>query len=303
MSRTSLISFCLTALCFSSAALAGETKSIAVGDSPESVCRAFGDLLYVTMINKDEPGDGTIVSVDGDKIAVFAKGFNAPKGLVYVGGFLIAADETTLWKVNAEGVASKLVEGKDFPKPIEFLNDVAAGLDGKSVYVSEMSTPSPMFDPSGERKLYDLDSPQAKELPRKGRIYRVTLDGQITEAVPPGNEAIRFPNGVAVAGSKDEEQLYVGDFFTGNIVHYTEGQYKILATGLRGVDGLTVTPDAFYASSWTQGKVWKVDRKSGETTVLLEGLKTAADFYFDDAHHQIVVPDMVAGTLHFVSLK
>ena len=303
MSRAFLISVCLTALCFSSAAAAGETKSIPVGDSPESVCRAFGDLLYVTMINKDEPGDGTIVSVDGDKVSVFARGFNAPKGMVYVGGFLIVADETTLWKVNAEGVASKLVEGKDFPKPIEFLNDVAAGLDGRSVYVSEMSTPSPMFDPSGERKLYDLDSPQAKELPRKGRIYRVTLDGRITEAVPPGNEAIRFPNGVAVAGSKDEEQLYVGDFFTGNIVHYTEGQYKILATGLRGVDGLTVTPEAFYASSWTQGKVWKVDRKSGETIVLLEGLKTAADFYFDDAHHQLVVPDMVGGTLHFVSLK
>lgn len=303
MVRTFLIAVCYTVLYFSSAAISGEPKSIPVGDSPESVCRGFGGLLYVTMINKDEPGDGTIVAVDGDKVTVFAKGFNAPKGLVFVGGFLIAADETTIWKIDAAGVASKLVEGKDFPKPIEFLNDVAAGLDGQSVYVSEMSTPSPMFDPSGERKLYDLDSPQAKELPRKGRIYRVTLDGKITEAVPPGNEAIRFPNGVAVAGSKDHEQLYVGDFFTGNIVHYTEGQYKILATGLRGIDGLTVTPDAFYASSWTQGKVWKVDRKSGETVVLLDGLKTAADFYFDDAHQQIIVPDMVSGTLHFVSLK
>ena len=303
MSPIFLIAVCFTALSFSSMTLAGETKSISVGDSPESVCRGFGELLYVTMINKDEPGDGTIVAVDGEKVTVFAKGFNAPKGLVYVGGFLIAADETTLWKVNAEGVASKLVEGKDFPKPIEFLNDVAAGLDGQSVYVSEMSTPSPMFDPSGERKLYDLDSPQAKGLPRMGRIYRVTLDGKISEAVPPGNEAIRFPNGVAVAGSKDHEQLYVGDFFTGNIVHYTEGQYQILSTGHRGIDGLTVTPEAFFASSWTQGKVWKVDRKSGKTVVLLEGLKTAADFYFDDAHQQIIVPDMVGGTLHFISVK
>ena len=46
-----------------------------------------------------------------------------------------------------------------------------------------------------------------------------------------------------------------------------------------------------------------MDRKSGETVVLLDGLKTAADFYFDDAHQQIIVPDMVSGTLHFVSLK
>ena len=303
MSRTFQVALCSAMLAFSSAAIAAETKSIPVGDSPESVCRGFGGDLYVTMINKDVPGDGTIIKVDGEKVTVFAKGFNAPKGLVYVGGFLIAADETTVWKVDADGVASKLAEGKDFPRPIEFLNDVAAGLDGQSVYVSEMSTPSPMFDPNGERTLYALDSPQAKELPRKGRVYRVTLDGKITEVVPPGNEAIRFPNGVAVAGSKDQEELYVGDFFTGNIVHYTDGQYKILATGLRGIDGLTVTEDAFYASSWTQGKVWKVNRKSGESVVLLEGLKTAADFYFDDAQHQLIVPDMVSGTLHFISLK
>jgi hypothetical protein len=37
--------------------------------------------------------------------------------------------------------------------------------------------------------------------------------------------------------------------------------------------------------------------------VLLEGLKTAADFFFDEANKQLIVPDMVAGTLTFLPLK
>ncbi len=58
---------------------------------------------------------------------------------------------------------------------IEFLNDVAASLDGKAAYVSDLSSPQPMFDPSGERKLWALDSPQAGGLPAKGCVYRVEL--------------------------------------------------------------------------------------------------------------------------------
>ena len=37
----------------------------------------------------------------------------------------------------------------DFPNPVEFLNDVVASKDGKSVYVAEMGQPGWMFDPSG----------------------------------------------------------------------------------------------------------------------------------------------------------
>jgi len=278
-------------------------RTIAVGTSPESVCRGFNDQLFVTLINGDEPGDGTIVRLDGDKPVVFARGFNAPKGIVFVGGLLVTADETTLWTVDSSGRTKKLAEVGDFPTPVEFLNDVAASLDGKSVLVAEMTTPTPMFDPSGERKLWNLDSPEAQKLPARGRIYRVTLEGRITEVIPPGNPALRFPNGVAVSGTSSAEQVFAADFFTGNIVHIENGQLQVQASGLRGLDGLTVTPTAFYGSSWTQGVVWKIDRKSLEKQVLLEGLKTAADFYFDEAQKQLIVPDMVAGTLTFLPLK
>lgn len=294
------LSLCLTS---ASTLQAQSRKTIEVGKNPESVCRGFDGKLYVTMINGEEPGDGTIVALDGDTVTVFAKGFNSPKGIVFVGDYLVTADETTMWKVDKSGTASKLVDKTNFPQPIEFLNDVAVGRDGASVYVSEMSTPGPMFDPSGERKLWDLDSKEGKELPKKGCVYKVTLKGEVSLAVPSGDLSVRFPNGVAISEAPGEEGIFVGDFFTGSIVHFHDGKYHVVAKGMRGIDGLTVTKDAFYASSWTQGKVWKVDRKSSENKVILEGLKSAADFFHDAKNKQLIVPDMISGTLTFLPLE
>lgn len=298
-----LIAICLM-LCLVTVKLpaADATRTLRVGQNPESVCRGFGGKLYVTMINGEEPGDGTIVSVDGDTVTVFAKGFNSPKGIVFVGGYLVTADETTMWKVDKTGMATKLVEAKDFPQPIEFLNDVAASKDGASVYVSEMSNPKPMFNPDGDRKLWELDSPQAKELPNKGCVYRITLEGKISVAVPAGNPSVRFPNGVAIGGKDSDERIFAGDFFAGEIVVYADGKYRSVASGMRGIDGLAVTKDYFYASSWTQGKVWQVDRKTNEPKVILDGLKSAADFFYDAKNKQLIVPDMLAGTLTFLPL-
>lgn len=301
MSRVCVV--CL-AICLVSAGWlhAAPPKSIPVGQSPESACRGFGDKLYVTLINGDEPGDGQIVAVDGTNVTVFAKGFNAPKGIAFVGNYLVTADETTLWKVDAKGMATKLATARDFPQPIEFLNDVAASHDGASVYVSEMSNPAPMLDPSGDRKLWDLNGKEANELPKKGCIYKVTLDGKISVAIPAGNTAMRFPNGVTVDESEKTDHLFVGDFFSGNILTYHDGNFTTVASGMRGLDGLTVTKEAFFASSWTQGKVWKVDRKTREAKVILEGLTSAADFYYDAKINQLIIPDMLAGTLNFLPL-
>ncbi len=303
MTRPALI--CLALCLFTTSQLVAQTplKTIKVGEKPESVCRGFGGKLYVSMINGEEPGDGTIASVDGETVTVFAKGFSNPKGLVFVGDFLVTADETTLWKVDKDGTATKLAEAKAFPQPIEFLNDVAAGRDGACVYVAEMSTPTPMFDPSGDRKMWGLDSEEAKKLPNKGCVYKVTLTGEVSVAVPAGNPALRFPNGVAVGGPQGTERIYVADFFTGDIVNYEDGKFTVLASGMRGLDGLTSTRDFFYASSWTQGKVWKVDRKTKEVKVIHEGLQSAADFFYDRDNKQLIVPDMLAGTLTFLPIE
>jgi len=281
-----------------------ETTTIKVGEKPESVCRGFGGKLYVTMIGGDHPGDGTINVIDKDnQVSVFARGLNAPKGIAYVGGYLVTADETNVWKIDAKGTVTKLAEPRQFPRAIEFLNDVAVSLDGKAVYVTDMSSPGPMFDPSGERKLWAMDSPQAAGLSPKGCVYRVGLDGTVTLAVPAGDRRMGFPNGVTTTGTRRNEVLVMGDFFTGNIVAWRNGSMEVLAKGMRGADAVEVTKDTLYVSSWNQGKVWAHDRKTGETRVLLEGLITAADFFHDRKNRQLIIPDMLAGTLTFLPLQ
>jgi len=282
---------------------AQEPKQLKVGEKPESVCRGFGGKLYVTIIGGETPGDGAIHVVDGDRVSVFAKGLNAPKGIVFVGGFLVTADETTIWKVDAKGRINRLAEAKDFPRPIEFLNDVAISRDRRAVYVTDMSKPDPMLDPSGERALWPLDSPQARALPANGCVYRVGLDGQVTLVVPPGDHRLGFPNGVTVTGTKREETLILADFFTGNLVTWRDGALEVLTSGLRGADAVEADDQLIYVSSWTLGKVWVYDRTTRQTKTLLEGLITAADFFHDRRHRQLIIPDMMAGTLTYLPLQ
>ena len=224
-----------------------ENKVIEVGKKPESVCRGFGGKLYVTIINEDQPGDGGINLVDGDEVTEFCRGMNSPKGIAFVGGFLVVADETTIWKVDRKGKAEALVKKDDFPNPIEFLNDVAGAPDGESVYVSEMSDPKWMFDPSGERKLWELGSPDAKS-PQTGCIYQVSLDGKVTLAVPAGGE-LTGPNGVTSRGKNERAAIVMGDFFTGKILSYNGKKMRVLADGMRGADGVVFGNGAMYVSS------------------------------------------------------
>tara|TARA_A100001037_G_scaffold291327_1_gene305314 strand:- start:192 stop:1097 length:906 start_codon:yes stop_codon:yes gene_type:complete len=290
---------CVFGLSLANLAGAEEAKVLKVGTKPESVCRGFGGKLYVTIINGDKPGDGGINVIDGDQVKEFCRGMNSPKGIAFVGRFLVTADETTVWKVDKKGKAAKLANAKSFPAPIEFLNDVAASRDGKSVYVTEMSHPKWMFDPDGERKLWPLDSPNAKS-PKTGCVYKVSLDGKVALAAPAGNKAMLGPNGVTVTGKKDAEVIVMGDFFTGNIVQYDGKAFKILATGMRGADAVEFGKGVIYVSSWPLGKVWKYDRKTRKTTVLSDKFTTAADFFYDRKGKQLVIPDMLEGTLTFL---
>ena len=279
-----------------------ERKIIEIGTKPESVCRGFGGKLYITMLNGGEPGDGEIKVLDGDKHEVFAKGLNNPKGMAFVGGFLVVADETVVRKIDKKGKVTVLAEAKDFPKEVTFLNDVATSRDGKSVYVTDMSHPKWMFDPDGERKLWPVDSDKAIA-PMTGCVYKVTLDGKVSVAVPPGDKRMPGPNGVTVTGKKDKETLLMGDFFTGNIVAYADKKLRVVAKGMRGADAVEVLGSKIYVSSWPLGKVWAYDRETKKTIVLADDFTTAADFYLDRKGKQLVIPDMLAGKIVFLPLE
>ncbi len=287
-----------TSLCWT--ATAAEKKIIEIGTKPESVCRGFGGKLYVTMLNGSEPGDGEIKVLDGDESKVFAKGLNNPKGMAFVGGFLVVSDETMVRKIDKKGKVSVLAAAKDFPKEVTFLNDVAASRDGKSVYVTDMSHPKWMFE--ADRKLWPVDSEKAIA-PMTGCVYKVTLDGEVSLAVPPGDKKMPGPNGVTVIGKKDQETLLMGDFFTGNIVAYADKKFRVVAKGMRGADAVEVMGSKIYVSSWPLGKVWSYDRKTKKTTVLADDLTTAADFYLDRKGKQLVIPDMLAGKIVFLPIE
>ena len=241
--------------------------------------------------------------LDGEKSKVFAKGLNEPKGIAFTGKYLVTADQTRMMKIDLKGNVSVLADKNDFPREVSFLNDVAASHDRKSVYVTDMGAISKMFDPDKERTLWPLDSKQAEELPAQGCVYKISVDdGKITDAIAPGQANMPGPNGVGRSGKTG---LLMGDFFTGNIVRKTaKGKLRVITKGLRGADA--VDPDGkggIYVSSWTQGKVWKLTDNGKKKEVILDGLKSAADFYLDRKAKKLIVPDMLAGTLIFVDIK
>jgi hypothetical protein len=288
----------LTAVFTALAASAADTKVIKLGTRPESVTKGFGGHYYATVMGDDKPGDGKVVKIDGETLSDFATGLNEPKGICFAGKYLVTTDVTKVWKIDEKGEKTVLADAMDFPTEIKFLNDASAGSDGKSVFVTDMGARDKMFGKAG---LFELDSPAARELPAIGRVYRITLDGKITTFVN-NTEEMACPNGVsAQKGGK----VLIGEFFFGNILEANSaGKLKQLNTGFRGADGIEQDGKGnIYLSSWTQGKVWKLDSKGQNAQVIAEGFLSAADFFLDEKAGLLLLPDMKAGTLNLIPLK
>jgi sugar lactone lactonase YvrE len=226
----------------------------------------------------------------------FATGMDEPKGIAFVGGHLVVTDLKRVWKIDAKGNASVLAEGAAFPHPPSYLNDTAAAPDGKSVYVTDMGDNTRMMGPAG---LWPVDSPEAKKISLIARVYQIGLDGKV-ELVIDADPKMLNPNGVT---SPEAGVLLVAEFFHGNILSHRDGAFKVLASGLRGADGIERgTKGELFISSWTQGKVWKLQPDGTTPEVIIDGLKSAADFYLDRKQGIIILPDMLAGTLGFYRL-
>lgn len=284
----------------STLACAGRTLrlSIPIGTRPESVTKGFDGKYYITVMGAEQPGDAVIKVCDGYGAGVrdFATGLDEPKGIAFTGKYLVTTDVKKVWKIDSAGTKTLLADEKDFPHAVRYLNDTAAAPGGKSVYVTDMGENTRMFGPDG---LWPVDSAQAKEIPPVGRVYQIDMDGRVTVAVD-GSRDMLNPNGVS-APRKDT--LLVSEFFEGNILEIKSGKTRILKTGLRGADGVERDRKGnLYVSSWTQGKVWRLDRNTMEAEILLQGLQSAADFYLDEKAKLLLVPDMKAGTLTFLPL-
>ncbi|MBM3858856.1 MAG: SMP-30/gluconolactonase/LRE family protein [Verrucomicrobia bacterium] len=282
---------------FATAGNAAERRTLSVGERPESVAKGWNGHYYITVMGPEGASNAVVKVLKGDRLEVFASGLDEPKGIAFIGNHLVTSDQKRVWKIDAKGRKTVLADEKDFPCPVLFLNDVCAAPDGKSVFVSDTGTVDRMFGPDG---LWPLDSPQARALPAVGRIFRVTLDGKVSIVVD-ATAAMPCPNGVGIG---TDGRLLIAEFFHGHLlVKEDDGKLRRLATGLRGADGIEqAKTGALYVSSWTQGKVWRIEAGGAAPRLLIEGLQSAADFYLDESAKLLLIPDMKAGTLTLLPL-
>ncbi|HXU80744.1 MAG TPA: hypothetical protein VN914_05065, partial [Polyangia bacterium] len=110
---------------------------------PESITKAWGGKYYVSIQNTNDAAasDGEIVQLDVASGAVtpfVAKGnpLRNPRGLAFVGEFLVVTDDDKVWKISQAGQVTPLATS--FPFPPVLFNDAAAEKGGKAAFVTEM---------------------------------------------------------------------------------------------------------------------------------------------------------------------
>ena len=271
---------------------------IKIGVNPESITKGFNDNYYVTLMNGSEDGDGEVVEISKNGVKVFAKGFDEPKGIVFLKDHLYLSDLTRIWKVDINGNASVFIKKEDFPEEVLYLNDVAVDAESKGIYVSDMGATKYMRDENNV--LWPLDSEQAQLVPQLGRIYHVDLEGHVSIAQDTSSLMLN-PNGV---GIDNNGNIMVGAFFLGNFLVKRDGKFTPLKGQFRGADGVEQDSKGnYYVSSWASGTVWKIDGISEESIILIDGLKSAADFYLEEDKERLLLPDMVAGMIYAVDIN
>ena len=295
--------FALSALCLSLCSVHADAeeafRSLAVGATPESVVHGFDGKLFVTLMGTKREkgdGDGKIVMVDGEKVSPFVDGLDDPKGIVFIGGKLVTADFDKVWSIDAKGEKTLLAGPDAFPKPPLFLNDVVVEPGGKSILVTEMGDLKAMFAPDGS--LWPLDGEQAKNLPPLGRLYRITLEGQVSVVIDHSPE---FPNPNGVDALPDGT-LLLAEFFRGTLLEWKAGKWRTISSDHRSGDGIAHDDSGnLYLTEVKTGNVWHIKSASGEKKKLAT-LQSAADLILDGKNKQLIVPDSKAGLLVFIPL-
>ena len=271
-----------------------DCKAIDVGQRPESITRGFGGDFFVSVMGGQEPGDATINRIHNGEVSVFATGLNEPKGIAFVGGYLVVSDLDRVMKIDSDGNVSELATSSNFPHVVSYLNDVAADEFQNGVYVADMGDRGNMWKSADPREFWAIDSPEAAAFQRIGRIYHISLSGTVKEVVAP-SDLMLCPNGVSLDNNGN---LLIGAFFNGYLLNVIDGELSILEENMRGADAVEQSRQGdYYISSWNQGKVWKIDTE-GNVSVLAEGFLSAADFYLDDRNNMIYLPDMLAGKVY-----
>jgi sugar lactone lactonase YvrE len=247
--------------------------------TPESVLYDdAGDRFLVTNINGkplDADNNGYIseVSPDGkvtnEKLIEGGKNkvtLNAPKGTAIANGVLYVADIDTVRTFDLKTLAPK---GDIKVAGATFLNDVAAGPDGK-VYVTDsgLKAGAKDFEPTGTDAVYVIEKNQAKAIAKSKDLNR--------------------PNGVFIG---DKGAIFVNTFGSNEVYRLDDKGAKqdVTKTPKGGLDGLALMGDTIWASSWEASAVYK-GKVGGTLDVVISNVKSPADFGYDKKRNRIVVP-------------
>jgi hypothetical protein len=275
-------------------------KSHPVGTKPESVIKAFDEKLFVSVMGGKTSGDGSIVKIIKDhKTETFANGLDEPKGMAFINNTLYVTDVNKIWEINEKGEKKIFIHKNEFPSPALYLNDLDANLQTDELYVTDMGAVSFMRNENG--KLWPLEGAESLKIPNKGRIYAISRSTKAIGVVMDFNSDIRNPNGVSV--NQDNGTLITG-FFSGKVINIQNNQTTFLPGTFRGADQARYdSAGNIYISSWSQGKVWKLDKVTLKQHVLFEGLQSAADFILDEPANVLIIPDMLDGSLHYIPMS
>jgi gluconolactonase len=253
---------------------AGFSRPSRVIDSipaPESVAVGPDGAWYVSSFGKfDNGADGAVYRVDPDKGTreMYAGGLEDPCGVLFLGSTLWVADRKGVYRVT-RGKVELVYPGKDFPRPLHFLNDLAAGRDGK-LYVSDTG-----------------DSTAAGH----GAVF-VLAPGK-RAAVLPGSDTVKAQSSVNGLFPGGGDTLYAVGYRTG-VLSVTDGQgaWRELARGLGSPDGIDAAgKDAFYVTDNVGGDLFLVARAGGKPVKLASNLKSPADLVVDHRRRLLVVPE------------
>ena len=239
---------------------------------PESVAVGPDGAWYVSAFGKfDNGADGAVYRVDPEKGTpeIYAGGLEDPCGVLLVGSTLWVADRRGVYRVG-RGKVELVYPTKDFPRPLHFLNDLAAGPRG-TMYVSDTG-----------------DSTAAG----RGAVF-ILAPGKRPVLVP-GSDTVRAQssaNGLFPGGG---DTLYVVGYRTG-VLSVTDGRgaWREIARGLGSPDGIEAAPGGgLYISDNVGGDLYLVQPAAGAGSIKLKsGLKAPADLVVDHKRNLLVVPE------------
>lgn len=249
-----------------------------------------GKYIYAADIGKElnptaKDGDGKIFKLDlkGKIIdSTFSKEIlNAPKGITIANGILFVADIDRLLAIDSK-TGKKLYE-INFTDGISFLNDITV-VDKNTLYISATD---------------------------KSKIYKVNLTTKTySELII--DKVISSTNGLFF--DKKSNRLYVNGMGSDNkpngIVGYIDlsnNKFTQLATIEGLFDGIGLSNGTLYTSNWVafekKGIIQSIDIKTNKVSEvkLTEPLAGPADFTI--IKNQIIVPEMMSGSIQFINLK